>query len=152
MRLSRPLVPQRDLVRWGDGVGLNGSESFAKALASLTQEPERVGGRTPWGSALRVGPVLLDEMGLKGRGDFIGCLKRMVDGPVPSSVVNHAANVNTPADDDGPGHVAVPGPSRRGHDARVPLIGVNGAEFCPRCAGADAPLVLLAGLGPDVPR
>ena len=95
MRLSRPLVSQRDLVRWGDGVGLNGSESLAKALASLAQELERVGGRTPRGSALRVGPVLLDKMRLKGRSDFIGRLKRMVDGLVPGSVVNHAANVNT---------------------------------------------------------
>jgi hypothetical protein len=32
---------------------------------------------------------------LKRRGDFIGCLERLVDGPVPRSVLNHAANVNT---------------------------------------------------------
>jgi hypothetical protein len=32
---------------------------------------------------------------LQGGSDFIGRLKRMVDGLVPRSVVNHAANVNT---------------------------------------------------------
>jgi hypothetical protein len=37
--------------------------------------------------------VFLDEVRLKGRGDFVGCLERMIDGPVPSSVANHAASI-----------------------------------------------------------
>jgi hypothetical protein len=32
-------------------------------------------------------------MRLKGRGDFICCLQRLVDGPVPRGVVNHAASI-----------------------------------------------------------
>ena len=38
----------------------------------------------------------------------------------------------------------LPGPSRRGHDAWVPLTGVNGIEFCSEGHGTGAPLVLLA--------
>jgi hypothetical protein len=95
VRLSGPLAAQRDLVGFGDGLGVDSSEPAAKALASLPQQIERVGGRTPRSSALRVGPMLLDEVRLKGRGDFIGCLERLVDGLVPRSVVNHAANANT---------------------------------------------------------
>jgi hypothetical protein len=34
-------------------------------------------------------------MRLKRRSDLIGCLERLVDGLVPRSVVNHAANTNT---------------------------------------------------------
>jgi hypothetical protein len=93
--LSGPLAAQGDVVGFGDGVGLDGSEAVAKALAGLPQQVERVGGRTPRSSALWGGPVLLDEVRLKGRSDFIGCLERLVDGLVPRSVVNHAANVNT---------------------------------------------------------
>ena len=45
------------------------------------------------GGALRISPVFLDEMGLKGGSDFVGCLQRVVDGPVPCSVVNHGASI-----------------------------------------------------------
>jgi hypothetical protein len=95
MRLAGPLVAQRDPVGLGDGVGLDGSEPLAQAVAGLAQELERVARGTPRGGALWAGPVLLDEMRLQCRSDFIGRLKRMVDGLVPGSVVNHAANVNT---------------------------------------------------------
>lgn len=95
IQISGPLAAQRDLVGFGDGVGPDSSEPVTEALASLPEQIERVGGRAPRRSALWVGPVLLDEMRLKGRGDFIGCLERLVDGLVPSCVVNHAANVNT---------------------------------------------------------
>jgi hypothetical protein len=95
MRRPGPLVAQRDLVGFGDGVGLDGSEPSAEALAGLAQELERVGRGTRRGSAFRVGPMLFDQMRLQGRGDFIGRLERMVDGLVPRRVVNHAANVNT---------------------------------------------------------
>jgi hypothetical protein len=93
--LSGPLAAQRDVVGFGDGVGLDSSEPVAEALASLPQQIERVGGRTPRSSAFWIGPVLLDQMRLKRRSDLIGCLERLVDGLVPRSVVNHAANVST---------------------------------------------------------
>jgi hypothetical protein len=32
-------------------------------------------------------------VGLKGRRDFVGRLQRLVDGPVPGSIVNHAASI-----------------------------------------------------------
>jgi hypothetical protein len=51
---------------------------------------EELRGAVRCGSA----PVLLEEMRLEGGSDFIGCFKRMVDGLVPGSVVNHAANVS----------------------------------------------------------
>lgn len=95
MRRPGPLIAQGDLVGFGDGVGLDGSEPSAKALAGLPQELERVGRGTRRGSAFRVGPMLFDQMHLQGRGDFIGRLERIVDGLVPRRVVNHAANVNT---------------------------------------------------------
>jgi hypothetical protein len=47
----------------------------------------------------------------------------------------------------GPGLVAVAWPIAPGHDAWVPLTGVNGAEFCYEGHGTGAPLVFLAGLG-----
>jgi len=37
--------------------------------------------------------VFLDEVGLQGCGDFVGRLQRVVDGPVPCSVVNHGASI-----------------------------------------------------------
>ena len=37
--------------------------------------------------------MLLDEVSLKGRGDFVGRLQRVVDGPVPCGVVNHVASI-----------------------------------------------------------
>ena len=83
------------MVGFGDDVRLDGSESMAKALASLPQEIERVGGGTPRSSALWIGPMLFDEMRLKSSSDFIGSLKGMVDSLVAGSVVNHAGNVST---------------------------------------------------------
>jgi hypothetical protein len=50
----------------------------------------------------------------------------------------------------GPGLVAVAWPIAPGHDAGVPLTGVNGIEFCCEGHGTGAPLLLLAGLGRDV--
>ena len=98
MRLSWPLAAQGDVVGFGDGVGLDRSEPVAKALASLPEQIEGVGGRTPRGRAVWVGAVLLDEVRLKSRGDFIGSLERLVDCLVPSSVIDHTANVNTRRD------------------------------------------------------
>ena len=40
--------------------------------------------------ALRLRPVLLDQVRLKGCCNFIGCLQRLIDGPIPRCVVNHA--------------------------------------------------------------
>jgi hypothetical protein len=37
--------------------------------------------------------MLLDEVSLQGRSDFVGCLQRVVDSPVPRGVVNHAASI-----------------------------------------------------------
>ena len=51
----------------------------AKALASLPQELERDGGGALCG-ALRISPVLLDEVRPEGRGDFVRRLQR----PLPS--------------------------------------------------------------------
>ena len=87
------LVAQGDLVGLGDVVGLDGSESHAQALASLPQQLEGVGGGALRGGALRISPVFLDEVGLQGCGDFVGRLQRVVDGPVPCSVVNHGASI-----------------------------------------------------------
>jgi hypothetical protein len=66
----RSLVAQGDRVRLGDGVGRDRSQSFAEALASLPQELERVGGGILGNCAIRVSPMLLDEVSLKGRSDF----------------------------------------------------------------------------------
>ncbi len=87
------LVALGDLVGLGDVVGLDGSESHAQALASLPQQLEGVGGGALRGGALRISPVFLDEMNLQGCGDFVGRLQRVVDGPVPCSVVNHGASI-----------------------------------------------------------
>jgi hypothetical protein len=89
----RLLVAQGDRVRLGDGAGLDRSESFAEALASLPQELERVGGGIAGNCAIRVSPMLLDEVSLEGCGDFVGRLQRVVDGSVPCSVVNHVASI-----------------------------------------------------------
>ena len=86
-------VAQGDFVGLGDVVGLDGSESHAQALASLSQQLEGVGGGALRGGALRISPVFLDEMGLQGCSDFVGRLQRVVDGPVPCSVVNHGASI-----------------------------------------------------------
>ena len=86
-------VAQGDLVGLGDVVGLDGSESHAQALASLSQQLEGVGGGALRGGALRISPVFLDQMGLQRCSDFVGRLQRVVDGPVPCSVVNHGASI-----------------------------------------------------------
>lgn len=38
--------------------------------------------------------MLLDEMGLKGGSDFVGCLEGVVDGQIPCGVVNHSASIS----------------------------------------------------------
>ncbi len=86
-------VAQGDLVGLGDMAGLDGPQSLAQALASLPQQLKGVGGGALRGGALRISPVFLDEVGLQGRGDFVGRLQRVVDGPVPCGVVNHAASI-----------------------------------------------------------
>ena len=50
-------------------VGFDGSQPPAQALASLPQQLEGVGGGAPWGGALRISPVFLDEVGLQGGGN-----------------------------------------------------------------------------------
>jgi hypothetical protein len=70
VRLSGPLVAHGGVVGFRDDVRIDGSEPLAEALASLPQEVERVRGGT-MGAVLWVRSMLLDEMRLKGRGDFI---------------------------------------------------------------------------------
>jgi hypothetical protein len=97
------LIAQGDLVGLGDVVGLDGSQPLAQALASLPQQLKGVGGGALRGGAFWISPVFFDEVGLQGCGDFVGRLQRVVDGPVPCGVVNHAASMarrfltNTPA-------------------------------------------------------
>ena len=40
--------------------------------------------------------AFLDEVGLQGCGDFVGRLQRVVDGPIPCSVVNHRVSIAPP--------------------------------------------------------
>src|ERR1700722_4771999 len=87
------LVAQGDVVRLGDLIGLDRPQPLARALAGLPEQLEGIGGRARRGSALRIGPVFLDEVGLQGRGDFVGRLERVVDGQVPCCVVNHAVSI-----------------------------------------------------------
>src|SRR5690349_1480042 len=54
--IARLLIAQRDLVRLGDLVGLDRSESLAEALAGLAEELERVSGWTPGSCPLRLCP------------------------------------------------------------------------------------------------
>jgi hypothetical protein len=100
--MLRSWVAQGDLVRLGDDFGLDRSQPLAQPLASLPQELERVGGGILGRGAVRISPVLLDEMSLKGRSDFVGRLQRVVDRPVPCGVVNRAASI--------PPRPVVPGP------------------------------------------
>src|SRR6266576_2158819 len=101
--LPGTLVAQGDLVRLGDVVGLDGPESCAQALASLPQQLEGVGGGALRGGTLRISPVFLDEVGLQGCGDFVGRLQRVVDGPIPCSVVNHRVSIAPPRVSGSPG-------------------------------------------------
>ena len=87
------MVAQGDLVRLSDVFGLDRSQSLAEAFAGLPQELERVGGAILDRGAIWISPMLLDEVSLKGRSDLVGCLQRVVDGPVPCGVVNHAASI-----------------------------------------------------------
>ncbi len=93
MLVPRSAVAQGDLVGLGDVAGLDGSKSLTQTFASLPQEFERVGGGALCGSAIRISAVLLDEVRLKRCSYFICRLQRMVDGPVPCGVVNHAASI-----------------------------------------------------------
>jgi hypothetical protein len=67
---------------------------LAEAFAGLPQELEGVGGGIVGGGAIGISPMLLDEVSLQGSGDFVGRLQRVVDGPVPCGVVNHAVNIS----------------------------------------------------------
>src|SRR5690242_16623298 len=89
--LAGSWVAQRAPVRPGDAAGLDGSQSLAQTLASLPQELERVGGGALRGGALRISLVLFDQVCLKGRRDFVGCLERLIDGPFPRDVLHHVA-------------------------------------------------------------
>ena len=92
--LSRAsVVAQGDLVRPGDVTGLNSPQPFTQSFASLPQELQRVAGGALRSGAIRISPVLLDEVCLKRRSDFVSCLQRLVDSPVPCGVVNHAASI-----------------------------------------------------------
>jgi hypothetical protein len=89
-----------------------------QALTGLPQQRERVGGRAPRGSPIRVSAVLLDQVRLKRGGDFVGRLQHVVDGPVPCGVVNHgpsipAGSFNQPMDT---------GPRRPAQDIGRPLL------------------------------
>jgi hypothetical protein len=77
----------------GDAVCLDGAESLSEVLASLPQQFEGVAGSALRGGALRISSVFLDEVSLQCRRDFVGCLQRVVNGPVPCSVVNHVASI-----------------------------------------------------------
>ena len=92
LKLRSP-VAQRDLVRLGDVIGLDCSQSFTKALASLSQQLERVSGGILDSATIRISPMLLDEVSLKRRSDFVCRLQRVVDGPVTCGVVNHVASI-----------------------------------------------------------
>jgi len=87
------VIAQGDLVRLPDAFCLDASQSFAQALASLSQELERVGGGVLCGGAIQISLVLLEKVCLKGRRDFVGRLQRLVDSPVPGSIVNHVASI-----------------------------------------------------------
>jgi len=87
------VVAQRDLVGLGNVTGLDGPQPFTQSFACLPQELERVSSGALRSGAIRIGPVLLDEVCLKCRSDFVGCLQRVVDGPVSCGVVNHAVSI-----------------------------------------------------------
>jgi hypothetical protein len=87
-------IAQRDLVGLGDVVGLNRAQSLAEPLASLPQELERVCGGALRSGALRLCPVLLDQVRLKGCSDLIGCLQRLIDGAIPCGVLYHADSIS----------------------------------------------------------
>jgi len=58
--------------------------------------------------------MLFDQVRLKGCSDFIGCLQRLIDGPIPRCVVNHADKYGRQAKSlsgEGAPDSAPPGPS-----------------------------------------
>ena len=61
------LVGQRNVVRRGDVVGLDSSESFAETLPSLPKKLQRVGEIALRGGALQNSFVLFEEVSLEGR-------------------------------------------------------------------------------------
>ena len=69
----RPSLPvsQRDLVGLGDVAGPDGSQSLAQALTGLTQELQGIGRGTLRSRAVRISLVLLNEVGLERRSDFV---------------------------------------------------------------------------------
>jgi hypothetical protein len=140
LRVAWLSVTQGDLVGLGDVVGFDGSQPPAQVLASLPQQLEGVGGGALWGSVLRISPVFLDEVGLQGCGDFVGRLQRVVDGPVPCSVVNHGASITRP-----PAELDLPaGTGLDGSEAVIllclqPRVGTTGRPVPDRRTTAAAP-------------
>jgi hypothetical protein len=94
VRKNGSLIAQRDLVGLGDVVSLNRSQSLAEPLSSLPQELERICGGALRSGTLWTCAVLLDQVGLKGCGDLIGRLQRMVNCPIPCGVLNHASSIS----------------------------------------------------------
>ena len=81
------LVAQRDLVRLGDVAGLDGSQTLAETLASLSMALKRAGEGALRSGALRISVVLFEQACLKSRSDFTGRLERLIDGLFPRDVV-----------------------------------------------------------------
>ena len=87
------LAAPGDPVGLGDAIGLDGPESLPQMLASLPQQLERVARSARRSGALRISSVFLNEVGLECCRDFVCRLQRVVNGPVPCSVVNHVASI-----------------------------------------------------------
>src|SRR5260370_3522767 len=87
------VAAQGDRVRSGDTVRLDGPQSFTEALPGLPQQLEGVRGGVLRSGTIGIGPVLLDEMCLKGGSDLVGCLQRVVNIAIPRGVVNHTASI-----------------------------------------------------------
>src|SRR6266566_1394261 len=134
--LPGTLVAQGDLVGLGDVVGLDGPESCAQALAGLPQQLEGVGGGALRGGTLRISPVFLDEVGLQGCGDFVGRLQRVVDGPIPCSVVNHRVSIAPPRVSGSPGTHPPDGIMTSCHAARRVVRG----PMLPQTAATERPV------------
>ena len=82
-----------DPVGLGDAIGLDGPESLSQMLPSLPEQLERVARSARRSGALRISSVFLNEVSLECCRDFVRRLQRVVDGPVPCSVVNHVASI-----------------------------------------------------------
>jgi len=76
-------VAQGDVVGLAYDAGIDGPQPFAEALTRLPQQHQRVGRGTLRCRTLRIGPVLLDEVRLKGRGDLVGRHEPLVNGLLP---------------------------------------------------------------------